>query len=92
MTNINIMNLDWDVKSKTFFADGKDVPFATSYRIQNPVTGIGRNFNFVEATGSEWDPSTIWIYKTETKDLTLKVLNYVPEGAAEAYLAAKTRY
>jgi Na+-transporting NADH:ubiquinone oxidoreductase subunit NqrF len=89
MKNITTNQCIYIKESKTFIADGKKIQFDTSYTITNPKTKGEMKFDFTESTGSEWDPKTLWIYKSE-EGFTLNLTNedVTPEHA-EAYLKAK---
>lgn len=43
----------------------RDIPFDTTYEIISPKTGVQKQFRFECSTGSEFDPKTEWIYKSE---------------------------
>ncbi|MBC7866236.1 MAG: hypothetical protein H7X88_01770 [Gloeobacteraceae cyanobacterium ES-bin-316] len=96
MTTIafNPKNGTWsyDSKTKTFMVSEKEIPFATSYLVQNTSTGNFMEFEFTHSTGSEFDPTTRWVYKSKKMDLTLEVCNDAKmcKQAASNYLAAKT--
>lgn len=61
---INLLPFQYKFKKeeKTFYVNGDDVRFDTSYLLMNPKTNGSMKFDFVESTGSEWNPSTKWIY------------------------------
>ena len=51
--------------AKTVFVSEKDVPFDTGYEVRSPKTGTIKRFDFVCSTGPEFDPKTVWLYKSE---------------------------
>lgn len=77
---------------KTFTVSGKSVQFGTEHSLLNEKTGVSKEFKLSHSTGSEWDPNTVWVYKSEDGFL-LKVSNEdVTEVHARNYLKAKTGY
>lgn len=84
-------NIQYSDLLKSFFINGKDVRFATTYELENEKTGKTKTFEFFESTGSEWDVNTIWIYKSED-GFTLEVGNEeVTKEMINNYLDAKIR-
>lgn len=82
-------NLSFDRVMKNFRISGKCVAFVTEIDIKNEKTEQSRKFKLSHSTGSEWDPTTEWIYKAEC-GLTLTVLNdSVTKEMADNYLKAK---
>ena len=79
-------------EKNTFIVSGKGVQFGTEHSILNEKTGVSKTFKFSHSTGSEWDPNTVWVYKSE-EGLVLHVTNddVTPEQARN-YLKAKTGY
>jgi len=71
---IQKQNVKFDKATKTFSVKGKGIKFATQYEVINQKTGAFSIFDLVESTGSEWAPSTIWIYKN-SNDFFLHVGN-----------------
>lgn len=59
----------------TLHVSEKDIPFATSYTVINPKSGNSMIFDFIKSTGAEFDPETIWIYKSSDDEITMKVYN-----------------
>ena len=51
--------------AKTVFVSEKDVKFDTAYEVRSPKTGTTKRFNFVCSTGPEFDPKTVWLYKSD---------------------------
>ena len=94
MTTItfNKQKHQYDVVNKVFRLNEKDVRFDTEYSVVNPATGQAKQFKFIESTGSEWDPNTKWIYKSDD-GLSLEVSNdqAITEKRADVYLAHKLR-
>ena len=89
--NIKHPTLEYDKGTKTFTTSGKLILFATSHTIVNTKTKNEVKFDFVESTGSEWDPKTLWIYKSDC-GYTLRIKNDdVTPQHAENYLQAKLR-
>lgn len=78
----------YSVDTNTIVISGKDVKFSSSYEI------IGEKetkvFELSHSTGSEWDPSTIWVYKSECGMILHVTNDDVTEENAEAYLKSKT--
>jgi len=77
----------------TFHVSEVDTPgFATEYTILNPQTGGEKTFHLSHSTGSEWDPKTVWIYKTKgAPALELRVSQNpeITRMREKAYLKAK---
>ena len=95
MTIISIQQngITYNNKSKSFYVSGKKVKFATTYSVTNDLTGRTLDFKFDHATGSEWDPETIWVYKSSCGNYTLNVGNDdVTPQQVEDYLRSKTIY
>lgn len=81
----------FDKPTKTFSVKGKGIKFATRYELINQKTGNFTMFDFVEATGSEWDKNTLWKYEN-SNGFTLTVGNEdVTQAHADNYLRAKLR-
>lgn len=89
LVSIQENGIKFNKETNAFKLDGRKVAFATQYILMNDKTKESQAFNFSHSTGSEWDPNTVWVYKTQDELLTLEVSNYVPSGAKEAYLEAK---
>jgi len=68
-------NVTFDKNTNTFRVKGADVGFATQYQLVNLKTDNYVIFNFDHSTGSEWDRSTEWIYKSVDDKYTLIVGN-----------------
>lgn len=80
----------YDKETKTFLVDGKQVQFDTSFKLINTKTKGEMDFNFSESTGSEWDPKTLWIYKSKCGKYKMHLTNEdVTPQHAENYLKAK---
>lgn len=85
------LNLKYNVKDRTFSMSGKEAPFSTEHTIENAKSGQSKLFKLSHSTGSEWDPKTEWIYKTDC-GLTLKISNdEVTDKNKRDYLSAKLR-
>lgn len=85
-------NMIYRDKIKTFFVKGSAVQFDTSYQVINNDSKKSMQFDFHESTGSEWDPNTLWIYKSKDAQYTLVVGNDdVTPAHAQKYLEAKLR-
>jgi hypothetical protein len=80
----------YNESKKTFVMSERGIPFGTSYVIRNPKTGGSRKFEFTHSTGSEFDPKTRWVYKSED-GIQLEVCNneQMTKIAAQNYLNAK---
>lgn len=91
MTRIDLNTISWSFKDNVITISEKDVPFASDYAVVSPSGGV-KEFKFAHSTGSEFDPKTQWIYKSED-GLQLAVCNdaKMVKAAAAAYLKAKTR-
>lgn len=84
-------NIQYSDLLKSFFVNGKDVRFATTYELENEKTGKSKTFKFDHSTGSEWDVKTKWIYKSED-EFVLEVGNEeVTKQMMEDYISAKIR-
>lgn len=82
----------YNTETKTITVSGKDVPFDTSYVVKNPKTNGEVMFELSHSTGSEWDPKTMWVYKSK-EGITLKIGNDdVTPAHANAYLQAKLNH
>jgi len=82
---------NYNKETKTFTVSGKDVAFGTSYVVKNPKTNGEVTFDLSHSTGSEWDPKTMWVYKSKD-GITLMVGNdEVTPAHADAYLQAKLK-
>lgn len=69
---------------------GTDVKFDSNYKVISQKGGE-KVFDFKESTGSEWDPKTIWKYKSED-GMELHVGNEdVTPQHEKAYLEHKMR-
>lgn len=74
-----------------FYISGKEVKFATTYKLINPKTGNHRIFCFDHSTGSEWEKDTIWVYKSKD-GIILNLLNDdMTEDRKEHYLKHKLK-
>ncbi len=83
--------LSFNKKDNNFSISGKDVKFASQYSIINEKTGKSKDFDLSHSTGSEWDPTTKWIYKTKC-GITLIVSNDdVTKEQADNYLKSKLK-
>ena len=76
--------------TNTFHISGKEVTFATNYKLFNPATKGTMEFDFTHSTGSEWDPKTVWVYKSKCGLYELHVGNEdVTPQHAQNYLDHK---
>jgi hypothetical protein len=77
-------------EDNTFYGTEREIPFDTSYKVTNLKTGRSEQFDFVQSTGSEWDPKTRWIYKSPS-GISLVISNdeEITALRADAYLKAK---
>ena len=91
MKNITTDQCVYNKETKTFIADGRKIQFDTSYTITNPKTQKEMKFDFKESTGSEWDPKTLWIYKSEEGFILNLTNEDVTPDHAKAYLESKLR-
>lgn len=82
--------LKFNKANNTFYGTERDIQFDTSYEVKNTVSGQSEIFDFVESTGSEWDPKTQWIYKNKT-GLSLIISNdeRITKIREQQYLRAK---
>jgi len=77
-------------ETNTFHVNGKDVPFTTEYKLVNPSTKGTMEFSMSHSTGSEWDPKTVWVYKSKCGTYELHVGNEdVTPQHAQNYLNHK---
>lgn len=90
MVILSIQKNNLKYANNTFTGSSKGIPFATTYEVKNDKTEIKVEFLFSHSTGSEWDPKTIWVYKSKCGEYELHMLNddVTPE-TAENYLTAK---
>jgi len=66
MTKVDLGSVPYFLNTaKTVFVSEKDVPFDTAYWVRSPKTGTTKEFRFVDCTGPEFDPKTVWLYKSE---------------------------
>jgi hypothetical protein len=92
MTRIVLKATPHYVKAGVLYVSEKDAIFDTEYEVVSNLTGVFKRFKFTESTGSEFDPKTEWIYKSE-EGYELRICNDVEttRKQAEAYLKAKLR-
>lgn len=84
--------VNYNKKTKTFTVSGKQVIFASSYKLLNEKTNNSVTMELVGSNGSEWDPNTIWKYTSSDGNYTLNVLNDdVTKEHADNYLRAKLK-
>ena len=83
-------NVSYDKATKVFSMSEKHVRFDTSYSILNPKTGSRMEFKLDHSTGSEWEPTTKYVY-TGQDGVTLEVHNdpAITKIRAKAYLDHK---
>jgi hypothetical protein len=78
------------VKAGVLYVSEKDVIFDMEYEVVSNVTGVFKKFKFTESTGSEFDPKTEWIYKSE-EGYELRICNdndaETTRKQAEVYLS-----
>ena len=93
MTRIDIKSIPYSMNGNVILISERDVKFGTSYEVWNKKTGGSEVFEFSHSTGAEFDPKTIWVYKSTSSNLELHVANdpEMTAKAAEAYLSAKLR-
>lgn len=77
-------------KNKIFSIPGSGIPFDTEFELVGEKSS--RLFMFSHSTGSEWDPKTKWIYKTDDSEFELHLGNedVTPQHQRD-YLMAKMR-
>lgn len=83
----------FDAASRTFKMSEKNTKrFDTTYELRNPKTGGSEKFEFTHSTGPEFDPKTVWVYKSST-GLTLEVANDAEwtKQSLAAYLEGKLK-
>jgi hypothetical protein len=92
MTRIVLKATPHYVKGGVLYVSEKDAMFDTEYQVVSNVTGAFKKFKFTESTGSEFDPKTQWIYKSD-EGYELRICNdaETTRKQAEAYLKAKLR-
>lgn len=88
---IHSSKVKYNASTKTFAVGGKGIPFGTKHTLYNELTTLDKQFDFSHSTGSEWDVTTKWIYKS-LDGYTFEVGNEdVTQKHAENYLRAKLR-
>ena len=93
MTTIPSIVFSYNVETKTFYVSEKHTKFDTSYSLVNNKTGKSMEFDLSHSTGPEWDPKTLWVYKSICGNYTLHVGNdEVTPAHAQAYLDHKLRH
>ena len=92
MTRIVLKATPHYVKAGVVYVSEKDAMFDTVYEVVSNVTGVSKRFRFTESTGSEYDPKTQWIFKSE-EGYELRICNdaETTRKQAENYLKAKLR-
>ena len=66
MARVDLKTTPYFVNSaKTIFVSERDVKFDTSYFVRSPKTGVEKQFRFVCSTGPQFDPKTVWLYKSD---------------------------
>jgi len=84
-------NVKFQKLTNTFSVNGRGVRFGTKHSLENEKTGNIVEFDFSHSTGSEWDTSTKWIYKSVNGHI-LEIGNEdVTKSQANDYLRAKLR-
>jgi len=91
LIDLNKVPFAYEADRKCFVISEKDVQFATTYTVKS-TSGNQKNFDMTHSTGSEWDPNTRYVYKSED-GLLLEVCNdaEMVKVAAANYLKAKLR-
>jgi hypothetical protein len=90
MTTVNSLVFSYNATTKTFYASGKRIKFDTCYSLLNIKSNKTMEFDFTHSTGSEWDPKTLWVYKSKCGNYILHVGNdEVTPAHAQAYLNHK---
>lgn len=86
-------NVSFDKENKIYSMSEKYVRFDTSYELKDIETKECEIFEFTHSTGAEFDPNTIWIYKSKSGS-ELHVCNdaRITEIHAKNYLEHKLRY
>jgi len=81
---------NYDKDTKTFTVSERGIPFSMNYKVINSNTGGSMKFDLSHSTGSEFDPDTKWIYKSD--EFTLEVVQdkFLTKLRSERYLKAKT--
>jgi hypothetical protein len=89
--DLNKISFAYEADRKCFVISEKDVRFATTYMLIS-TSGAQKKFDMTHSTGSEYDPNTRYVYKSED-GLLLEVCNdaEMVKTAAANYLAAKLR-
>ena len=94
MTRIVLKATPHYVKEGVLYVSEKDAMFDTEYEVVSNVTGALKRFKFIQSTGSEFDPKTEWVYKSE-EGYELRICNdndaQTTRKQAENYLKAKLR-
>lgn len=55
----------YTVRNGIIYISEKDIQFDLNYDVVSPHTGVTKKFSFECSTGSEYDPNTEWIYKSD---------------------------
>jgi hypothetical protein len=90
--DLNKISFAYEADRKCFVVSEKDVSqFATTYMLIS-TSGAQKKFDMTHSTGSEWDPNTRYVYKSED-GLLLEVCNDAQmfKTAAANYLAGKLK-
>lgn len=65
-TVIDATKAVYDTRTSVFHFSEKDtVQFDTEYIVRNPRTGGEMSFEFSHSTGPEFEPDTVWVYKSD---------------------------
>jgi hypothetical protein len=88
----NSNKVSYNKASDTFNGSEKDIPFDTSYTIENSETKKSEVFDFVNSTGPEFDPNTKWIYKSLVgRTLVISNDSDITKKNAQSYLEHKCK-
>ena len=82
---------NYDKDTKTFTISERGIPFSMNYKVINPNTGGSRSFELSHSTGSEYDPDTIWIYKSGEFTLEIVQDKFLTKIRSDNYLRHKTK-
>lgn len=85
-------NTNYDAKTGTFVMSEVGIQFSMNYKLINPKTGDSREFELSHSTGSEWDPETVWVYKSDDGyTLIITQDTHLTKERSASYLKHKTK-
>ena len=90
MTRVDLNDIKFSVTDKVIRVSEKDIKFDVEYEIISSKTGNAESFRFSHSTGSEWDPTTEWVY-VNSGGIEFRVCNdpQITAQLAANYLSSK---